>query len=131
MRERFKHISVKDKGRVYNSNLMHTIETGNLLELAEVLLTAALVREESRGGHARRDFTTRDDEKFLKHTLVTKKDGKPVLSYKPVTITTGSPWRESTNEAGSSQLSATAVVAPLFFSLAESMAAKTHGGIHG
>ena len=87
LRERFKNISVKDKGRVYNSNLMHTIETGNLLELAEVLLTAALVREESRGGHARRDFTSRDDEKFLKHTLVTKKDGKLALSYKPVTIT--------------------------------------------
>jgi len=88
LRERFKRITIKDKGRVYNSNLMHTIETGNLLELAEVLLTAALAREESRGGHSRRDFTARDDERFLKHTLV-KKDagGKPVLSYKDVTIT--------------------------------------------
>jgi succinate dehydrogenase / fumarate reductase flavoprotein subunit len=88
LRERFARISVQDKGRVYNSNLMHAMETANLLELAEVLLTAALAREESRGGHARRDFTSRDDERFLKHTLVARDGaGKPRLAYKPVTLT--------------------------------------------
>jgi len=87
LQERFAHVSVKDKGRIYNSNLMNTLETGNLLELAEVLLTAALAREESRGGHARTDFTTRDDERFLQHTLVNRDaSGKPKLSYKPVTL---------------------------------------------
>jgi succinate dehydrogenase / fumarate reductase flavoprotein subunit len=87
LRERFAHVSIHDKGRIYNSNLMNTLETGNLLELAEVLLTAALAREESRGGHARTDFTTRDDERFLKHTLVTRDaSGKPKLGYKPVTL---------------------------------------------
>lgn len=87
LRERFAHVSVHDKGRIYNSNLMNTLETGNLLELAEVLLTAALAREESRGGHARTDFTTRDDERFLQHTLVTRDSaGRPKLSYKPVTL---------------------------------------------
>jgi succinate dehydrogenase / fumarate reductase, flavoprotein subunit len=70
---------------------MHVLETANLLELAQVLLTAALAREESRGAHSRRDFNTRDDERFLKHTLVTKANGKPKLDYKPVTITRWKP----------------------------------------
>ena len=52
---------------------------------------AALAREESRGGHARRDFTTRDDEKFLKHTLSKKGPQGPALDYKPVTITRWKP----------------------------------------
>jgi succinate dehydrogenase / fumarate reductase flavoprotein subunit len=89
--ERFKKVRVEDKGRIYNSNLMHTLETANLLELAEVVLTAALAREESRGGHARTDFRVRDDERFLRHTLVTRTAGKPKLSYKPVTITRWKP----------------------------------------
>jgi succinate dehydrogenase / fumarate reductase flavoprotein subunit len=91
LKERFKKVAVQDTGRVYNSNLMHVLETANLLELAEALLTAALAREESRGAHSRRDFKTRDDEKFLKHTLVTKPNGKPKLDYKPVTITRWKP----------------------------------------
>jgi succinate dehydrogenase / fumarate reductase flavoprotein subunit len=87
LRERFERTAVVDKGRAYNTNLTNTIETGNLLELAEVMLTAALARQESRGGHARTDFSTRDDESWLKHTLVTKENGRPSLSYKPVAIT--------------------------------------------
>ena len=58
-----------DKGTVYNSNLFHALELENLLDLAEVTMMGALAREESRGAHARRDFATRDDEKWLKHTL--------------------------------------------------------------
>ncbi len=91
LRERFRKVSVEDKSRIYNSNLMHSVETGNLLELAEVLLTAAVVREESRGAHSRKDFTARDDERFLRHTLVTRDNGRPKLDYKPVTITRWKP----------------------------------------
>ena len=91
LKERFSKVTVKDKGRIYNSNLMHVLETQNLLQLAEALMTAALAREESRGAHSRRDFPTRDDVNFLKHTLVTKADGKPRLDYKPVTITRWKP----------------------------------------
>jgi succinate dehydrogenase / fumarate reductase flavoprotein subunit len=91
LKERFGKVTVQDKGRIYNSNLMHVLETQNLLELAEALMTAALAREESRGAHSRRDFPARDDEKFLRHTLVAKADGKPRLDYKPVTITRWKP----------------------------------------
>ncbi len=91
LRQRFENIHLKDRSRVYNSNLFHVIETENLLDLAEVMILGALEREESRGGHARRDFPTRDDEKFLKHTLVFKKGDELVLDYKPVTITKWKP----------------------------------------
>jgi len=87
LKERFKKAPIKDKGRVYNTNLINSIETGNLIGLAEVTLTAALAREESRGGHSRTDFKTRDDDKFLKHTLATRDNGRIKLSYKPVSIT--------------------------------------------
>jgi succinate dehydrogenase / fumarate reductase flavoprotein subunit len=87
LKERFKKAPIKDKGRVYNTNLVNSIETGNLIGLAEVVLTAALAREESRGGHSRTDFKTRDDDKFLKHTLATRDNGRIKLSYKPVRIT--------------------------------------------
>ncbi|MCX5846913.1 MAG: succinate dehydrogenase/fumarate reductase flavoprotein subunit [Deltaproteobacteria bacterium] len=91
MKVRFKDIYITDKGSVYNTNLMNAMEIGNLVDLAEMLLTAAVVREESRGGHARYDFPTRDDEKWLKHTLVSYTKEGPKLSYKPVTITKWKP----------------------------------------
>jgi succinate dehydrogenase / fumarate reductase flavoprotein subunit len=62
-----------------------------MLELAEVLLLAGLARQESRGAHARTDFSQRDDEKFLGHSMVYHTGGKPRLDYKPVTITNWKP----------------------------------------
>jgi succinate dehydrogenase / fumarate reductase flavoprotein subunit len=91
IRERAERAPVVDKSRVYNSNLFHALELENLVDLAEVTVMGALAREESRGAHARRDFTTRDDEKWLNHTLVWKTDGEPRLDEKPVTITTWKP----------------------------------------
>ena len=91
LKERFKNVRIEDRGRIYNSNLMNTLELENLLILAEGMIVAALTREESRGGHSRRDFTVRDDEKWLKHTLITLTDGEPKLSYKDVTITKWKP----------------------------------------
>ncbi len=91
LKERFRNIRIQDKGRIYNSNLINTLELENLLILAESMIVAALAREESRGGHSRRDFTVRDDEKWLKHTLITLTDDGPQLSYKDVTITKWKP----------------------------------------
>ena len=91
LRGRFADIRIDDKNSVYNTNLYHALETDNLLDLAEVMVLGALTREESRGGHARRDFTKRDDEKWLKHTLAFRTDRGPKLEYIPVTITTWKP----------------------------------------
>jgi len=91
LRQRFKNIHIEDKSRIYNTNLIQTLETENMLELAEVLLLAAVAREESRGGHSRTDFPVRDDEKFLAHSMVYYTGGEPRLEYKPVTITKWKP----------------------------------------
>ncbi len=77
---------VADKSRVYNSNLVHALELENLVDLAEVTVAGALARQESRGAHARRDFATRDDEHWLKHTLAFHAVDGPRFEYKPVTI---------------------------------------------
>jgi len=91
LKQRYEKIYVADKGSVYNTNLINAMEIQNLLDLAEMLLMSAVVREESRGGHARYDFPNRDDEKWLKHTLVSYSKEGPKLSYKPVTITKWKP----------------------------------------
>jgi succinate dehydrogenase / fumarate reductase flavoprotein subunit len=86
IRGRAAHAPVADKSRVYNSNLVHALELENLVDLAEVTLAGALAREESRGAHARRDFPTRDDERWLKHTLAFQGVDGPRFEHKPVTI---------------------------------------------
>jgi len=91
LQKRFEQIYLKDRGRVYNSNLFHVLELESLLDLAEAMIMGALAREESRGGHSRRDFTERDDDKFLKHTLAWERGGELELDYKPVTITKWKP----------------------------------------
>ena len=91
LKQRFRQISIQDKSRIYNTNLIQTLETENMLNLAEVLLFAGLAREESRGAHARTDFPKRDDENFLMHSMVHYLGGKPRLGYKPVAITNWKP----------------------------------------
>ncbi|MFC1833968.1 succinate dehydrogenase/fumarate reductase flavoprotein subunit, partial [Thermodesulfobacteriota bacterium] len=83
LQARFEKIAITDKSKAYNTNLINAMEVENLLDLSEILVAAALVREESRGGHARYDFPDRDDENWLKHTLVTHTPEGPELSYKP------------------------------------------------
>jgi succinate dehydrogenase / fumarate reductase flavoprotein subunit len=87
LKARFADIHLNDPGRFYNTNLFHVLELENLLELGEVMLKGGLARQESRGAHARRDFDTRDDENWMKHTLVWKRPDGLELDYKPVTVT--------------------------------------------
>ncbi len=87
LQERFKQVKVQDTGKIFNTELLNAWEMGNLLDMAEVITASALNRKESRGGHARDDYPERDDENWLKHTLVWKKDGKLTIGYKPVVMT--------------------------------------------
>ncbi|WP_372698078.1 succinate dehydrogenase flavoprotein subunit [Arthrobacter sp. JSM 101049] len=73
-RERYKNISIQDKGKRFNLDLLEAVELGFLLDLAEVMSVSALHRHESRGGHFREDFPDRDDENFMKHSMVYKDD---------------------------------------------------------
>jgi succinate dehydrogenase / fumarate reductase flavoprotein subunit len=66
--ERFNDICIDDKSNTYNTDLQEAIELGHMLEFSKFIVYGALIRQESRGGHYREDFPTRDDEKFLKHT---------------------------------------------------------------
>jgi len=89
LQERFRDVYVQDKGKLYNTDLMETVELGFLLDNAEPLVEAALAREESRGGHWRDDFPQRDDVNWLKHSLVYREpDGSMRLEFKPVKLGT-------------------------------------------
>jgi succinate dehydrogenase / fumarate reductase flavoprotein subunit len=91
LKERYGRITVADKGKRYNTDLLEAAELGFLLELAEVLVVGALARKESRGGHAREDYPNRDDTNFMRHTMAYKQgEGLSAdirLDYKPVTFT--------------------------------------------
>jgi succinate dehydrogenase / fumarate reductase, flavoprotein subunit len=92
LRERYENVVVEDKGRVFNSDLTQALELGFLLELAQCMVLAGIARKESRGAHARPDdFPNRDDDNFMKHTLVTWQDGGPQLDWRPVTVTKWQP----------------------------------------
>ncbi|MBN1917906.1 MAG: FAD-binding protein, partial [Verrucomicrobia bacterium] len=76
-----------NNGQPYNLDLKETIELENTMTYAEVMMTGAIAREESRGGHSRRDFPKRDDVKWMKHTIAHKQpDGTIKLTYSPVAL---------------------------------------------
>ncbi|MDJ1138410.1 succinate dehydrogenase flavoprotein subunit [Streptomyces iconiensis] len=92
LRKRFRDISVQDKGKRFNTDLLEALELGNLLDLAEVTAVSALARKESRGGHYREDFPSRDDVNFMRHTMAYREAGDDGtesirLDYKPVVTT--------------------------------------------
>jgi succinate dehydrogenase / fumarate reductase flavoprotein subunit len=91
LKERYARVSIQDKGLRYNTDLLEAVELGFLLELAEVLVVGALVRTESRGGHAREDYPNRDDTNWMRHTMAYKQGSELTadirLDYKPVVQT--------------------------------------------
>jgi succinate dehydrogenase / fumarate reductase flavoprotein subunit len=87
LRERAARISIKDRSRQFNTELLEAIELGHLVTLGEVIARSALERRESRGGHSREDFPTRDDENWLKHTFAFLRDGGTEFRFRPVSIT--------------------------------------------
>lgn len=111
LRKRYNAVSVQDKSRTFNTDLLEAVELGFLLDVAETVVVGALNRDESRGGHFREDFPTRDDATYMRHTLAYRRplsvkasdtdgdrrgpfhraeqfdDYQLVLGSKPVTVT--------------------------------------------
>jgi succinate dehydrogenase flavoprotein subunit len=78
-------LDVKDRGMIWNTDLVEALEFENLIAQAAVTVNSAAVREESRGAHAREDFSERDDEKWMKHTLAwSDTEGRVRIDYRPV-----------------------------------------------
>jgi succinate dehydrogenase / fumarate reductase, flavoprotein subunit len=87
LRKRYANVGIHDRGQRFNTDLLEAIELGFLLDLAEVVVVSARNRKESRGGHMRDDYPTRDDKKYMKHTMAYKKGQKISIDWKPVVIT--------------------------------------------
>ncbi len=95
LRERFLQVSVQDKGKRFNTDLLEAVELGFLLDLAEVVVFSARNRKESRGGHMRDDYPKRDDEHYMQHTMAyltgdphsSLADDHITLDWKPVVVT--------------------------------------------
>ncbi|MFN2537028.1 MAG: succinate dehydrogenase flavoprotein subunit [Mycobacteriales bacterium] len=87
LRARYEKVGVSDRGLRYNTELLEAVELGFLLDLAQVLVVSALARTESRGGHFREDFPTRDDVSFMQHTMAYRRGSDVHLEYKPVVQT--------------------------------------------
>jgi succinate dehydrogenase / fumarate reductase flavoprotein subunit len=92
VKKRAEDVYVADKGSIFNTNLLFTLELGFMVECAESIAVSAADRTESRGAHTRTDLPDRDDENWLKHILVSQdEDGGHELSYKDVVITDWKP----------------------------------------
>jgi len=87
LEQRARNISIDNLGNRFNTDLIDALELQNMLPLAEAIVASALNRTESRGAHSREDFPDRDDEHWLKHTLVQRTDSGLSITYQPVTIT--------------------------------------------
>ena len=87
--ESFADVRVSDRSLIWNSDLIETLELENLLLQATATIHSAANRTESRGAHAREDFPQRDDEHWLKHTLVWVDGPKRArFAYRPVHLNT-------------------------------------------
>jgi len=75
---------VKDKSLLFNTDLVETLEFDNLIRQALTTMDSAYNRKESRGAHAREDFSKRDDKNFMKHTLAWHNDNKVEIKYRDV-----------------------------------------------
>jgi succinate dehydrogenase / fumarate reductase flavoprotein subunit len=91
LRDRFKGVRTDDPSKAFNTHVLEILELGNLLDMAYISATCALDRTESRGAHARKDYTERDDTNWLHHTLAWLRDDQITIGQKPVDISRWEP----------------------------------------
>jgi fumarate reductase flavoprotein subunit len=92
LRQRYAGIELHDKSNVYNTDLVQALELGAMLDCAEAVTVGARERKESRGAHQRLDFTERDDQTYLKHSLAYYHPKEPPhIDYLDVVITKTQP----------------------------------------
>ncbi len=92
LRRRYADVALHDKTNVYNTDLLSALELGSMLDCAEAVAVSGLERKESRGAHQRLDFTARDDNKYLKHSMAYySQTERPRIEYRDVVITTSPP----------------------------------------
>jgi len=95
IREDYGRAFVSGKCLRFSQAIVNLIEFGYMVDLSEVIALGALEREETRGSHYRLDFPVRDDSRWLKHTLIALRDGKPEISFRPVRITKYQPEKRT------------------------------------
>jgi fumarate reductase flavoprotein subunit len=100
LRARATDVAIADRSRTFNTERVTALELAFMLDIAEAIVVAAQAREESRGAHQRLDFPARDDERFLAHSLISRRsDGSTRVEYLPVTITRWPPGERVYGEA--------------------------------
>ncbi len=87
LRGRVSDLQLEDSSKVFNTEILTALELANMVDVAEAVALAAAARKESRGAHACSDYTARNDQEFLHHSVVHFSPGGPRLDRKPVTIT--------------------------------------------
>ena len=88
VKSRMSGFSIENKGKIFNTDLMFGLELEFMVDCAEAVVAGALTRKESRGAHFRTDITERDDDNWLKHTLVYKDETQEPVSYTHLTLPT-------------------------------------------
>lgn len=87
LQQQYSQIYLDDKGSCWNTEIVEALEMRSLMIVAQLILTSALNRQESRGAHFREDYQERDDHNFLKHTMAYYSPAGIDLQYRPVSIT--------------------------------------------